>query len=123
MFPHLLGDCIEGTSINGDFRLSGPPDGGDVRPRPSILGPFGPLAPCFAAILRLIRPIWPPDRRFWALCGRHRTSLEHNKAAHVVGQILHPDLHPGPHDADRAHELAAHAGVLTAEHMLNPRPH
>ena len=63
------------------------------------------------------------DLGFWALSGRPRAAFEHDQAAHVIGEVLHPDLHAGARDANGAHELAAHAGLLATEHMLDPRPH
>lgn len=48
------------------------------------------------------------------LSGCQRAALEYDQAAHVVGQILHPDLHSRVNDADDAHQLATDTGVLVA---------
>ena len=45
------------------------------------------------------------------------------EAAHVVGEVFHPDLGLGPHQADRAHQGAAHVVGLRAEDVLYPDPH
>jgi len=64
-----------------------------------------------------------PVRRFWALSGGRCDAFQHHQAAHVIGQILHPDLHGGPGHADGADELSAHGAVLIAEHMFDPCAH
>ena len=38
---------------------------------------------------------WSRDRGVWALCWRQLATLEYDQAAHIVGQVLHPDLHAG----------------------------
>ena len=45
-----------------------------------------------------------------------------DEAAHVVGEVLHPDLRLGARDADRAHQRAAHVVGLRAEDMFDPDP-
>jgi|GEM_PF-6870486 len=45
------------------------------------------------------------------------------QAAHIVGEVLHPDRGLGPHQADRAHQGAAHVVGLHAKDMLDPDPH
>ena len=84
---------------------------------------FGHSATCWGRHFGMIRPIWRLARGFQALSGCQRAAFEHDEAAHVVGQVLHADLHARPHDADGAHQLATHAGVLAAEHMFDARPH
>lgn len=49
----------------------------------------------------------------------HRDPFEDNQAAHVVGQVLHPDLDRRPDDADGADELSTHGDVLVSEDMLD----
>ena len=44
------------------------------------------------------------------------------EAAHIVGDVLHPDLGPGPHQADGAHQGAAHVVGLRTEDMLDANP-
>ena len=46
-----------------------------------------------------------------------------HKTAHVVGEVLHPDLGPSADHADRAHQGAAHVVGLCAEDVLDPDPH
>src|SRR5262245_5865865 len=55
--------------------------------------------------------------------GRSRHSLELNQSADVVTEVHHPDLEPRPHDADGAHDLAAHRVLLVAEDMLDTGAH
>ena len=87
-----------------------------------ILRHVGHPAPDLDAVCGLIRPTWRPDCRFQVLSDRQCAVFKHDQATHIVGQILHADLHSGLDDADGAHKLAAHAVVLVAEHMLDPSP-
>lgn len=63
------------------------------------------------ATLRASRPDFraPGSRRAWV----QATQLA--EAAHVVGEVLHPDLGLRPHHADRAHQRAAHVVGLRTE--------
>ena len=45
------------------------------------------------------------------------------EAAHIVSEILHADLGLRPHQADGAHQGAAHVVGQRAEDVLNPDPH
>jgi len=45
------------------------------------------------------------------------------EAAHVAGEVLHPDRGLGPHQADRAHQGAAQVVGLRAKNVLDPDPH
>ena len=57
-----------------------------------------------------------------AYSGWHsRQPLELNQPADVVTEVHHPDLKPRPHDADGAHDLAAHRILLLAEYVLDTR--
>ena len=58
---------------------------------------------------------------FW-LCGRGRP-LQEGKSADVVHEVHQADLCLGSYEADRAHDLAAHAGVLMAEDVIDARAH
>src|SRR3954464_8036339 len=54
------------------------------------------------------------------LCGRGRP-LQEGKSADVVHEVHQADLCLGSDETDRAHDRAAHAGVLMAEDMLDAR--
>src|SRR3954453_1000605 len=56
------------------------------------------------------------------LCGRGRP-LQEGKSADVVHEVHQADLCLGSDETDRAHDLAAHAGVLMAEDVLDARAH
>ena len=45
------------------------------------------------------------------------------QTAHVVGEVLHPDLGLGPHQTDGSHKGAAHVIGLRAKDMLDPDAH
>src|SRR4051794_30111218 len=70
-------------------------------------------AMCARAVER--RPLSP-------LCGRGRP-LQEGKAPDVVHEVHQADLCLGSDETDRAHDLAAHAGVLMAEDVLDARAH
>src|SRR5258708_24395532 len=55
--------------------------------------------------------------------GRRRHPLELNQPTDVVAEVHHPDLEPRPHDANGAHDLAAHRALLVAEYMLDTGAH
>ena len=59
------------------------------------------------------------ERRFLSrLCGRGRP-LQEGKSADVVHEVHQADLRLGSDETDRAHDRAAHAGVLMAEDVLD----
>ncbi len=49
--------------------------------------------------------------------------FEHGEPPHVGGEVLQPDLGTSAHQADAAHQLAAHRVRLIAEHVLDPGAH
>ena len=53
------------------------------------------------------------SRRVWV------DATQLTKSTHVVGKVLHPDLCFGPHQADGAHEGAAHVAGLRAEDVFD----
>jgi len=55
--------------------------------------------------------------------GRRRHPLERNKAAHVVHQIHHANLHCGTCDTDGAYEDTAHRVLLIPKHVLDASAH
>src|SRR4051794_29707115 len=62
------------------------------------------------------------------LCPRFRLSgrgcpLQEGQAADVIHEVHQADLCLGSDETDRAHDLAAHAGVLMAEDGLDTRAH
>jgi len=64
-----------------------------------------------------------PDRRaFWS-CRARVQAAQLAEEAHVVSQVLHPDLGFGPRQADRAHQRSAHIVCLCAEDVLDADPH
>src|SRR3954451_9965947 len=56
------------------------------------------------------------------LCGRGRP-LQEGQSADVVHEVHQADLCLGSDETDRAHDRAAHAGVLMAEDVLDARAH
>src|SRR3954470_13435591 len=54
------------------------------------------------------------------LCGRGRP-LQEGQSADGVHEVHPADLRLGSDETDRAHDLAAHAGVLMAEDVLDTR--
>src|SRR3982751_5838208 len=52
-----------------------------------------------------------------------RRPLQEGQSADVVHEVHQADLRLGPDETDRAHDLAAHAGVLMAEDVLDTRAH
>src|SRR3954464_15255631 len=62
------------------------------------------------------------ELRSLPLCERGRP-LQEGKSADVVHEVHQADLCLGSYEADRAHDLAAHAGVLMAEDVLDARAH
>src|SRR6516225_7287685 len=54
-------------------------------------------------------------------CSCH--SLELNQPADVVAEVHHADLESRSHDADGAHDLAAHRVLLLAEYVLDTGAH
>src|SRR5262249_51346657 len=49
--------------------------------------------------------------------------LELNQPADVVAEVHHANLEPRPHDANGAHNLAAHRDLLLAEYVLDTGAH
>src|SRR5215472_13286766 len=47
--------------------------------------------------------------------------LELNQPADVVAEVHHANLEPRPHDANGAHNLAAHRVLLLAEYVATTR--
>ena len=91
------------------------------RAKSPIIGQLAGWPFAFGVVCGLIRTAGAPNSPLRALSGRHRAAFQHDQAAHVVGEILHADPGGGAQDADSADELAAHAVMLVAEHMLDPR--
>ena len=52
-----------------------------------------------------------------ASCRGH--PVQRHEAANIVGEVLQADFGARPHDADRAHDPAAHRTLLRAEYMLD----
>ena len=50
-------------------------------------------------------------------------SLELNQPTDVVAEVHHANLEPRPHDANGAHNLAAHRVLLLTEYVLNTGAH
>jgi hypothetical protein len=48
-------------------------------------------------------------------------AMQLDEAAHVVGEVLHPDLRLRPHHVDGAHRRATHVVGLRTEDMPDPR--
>src|SRR5215217_570320 len=63
---------------------------------------------------------FPPPGALRRLC---RHAFEHAEAAHVIDQVLHPDLRLGADQADGADQFAAHDVRLVGEHVLDPGAH
>lgn len=79
-----------------------------------------------SSALRLSRATFPVARLDFRAPGSARARVQAAQlaeAAHVVSQVLQPDLRFRPHHADRAHQCAAHVIGLCAEDMLDPRAH
>ena len=77
-------------------------------------------------MLSLSRVAFRAARRDFCARGSARARVQAAQlaeAAHVVSQVLHPDLCLRPHHADRAHQCAAHVIGLCAEDMLDARAH
>jgi len=56
-------------------------------------------------------------------CFARVQAAQMDETAHVVGQVLHPDLDLGPLHADHSHQRAAHVIGLRAEDMLDAHAH
>src|SRR6266436_4690109 len=67
--------------------------------------------------------VWRATARSFCTTPHGLHPLELNQPADVVAEVHHPDLEPRPHDADGAHDLAAHRALLVAEYVLDTGAH
>ena len=49
-------------------------------------------------------------------------SLQRDKTADVVGEVLEADFGPRPSNADRPYDPTTRRGLLSAEHVLDASP-
>src|SRR5215813_14155721 len=119
--PHSKMHWHKGTSNNTRFRrflswLSG-------RSQRSCRGE-SPIGDRFDAWPASVLCTMPHGLHPWAHssgCSCH--SLELNQPADVVAEVHHADLESRSHDADGAHDLAAHRVLLLAEYVLDTGAH